>query len=116
MSNGDGLVRLGRIVKSERGRKFGTAQAAIREAQMNAATLKRVESGMPVRADRLAAIEKALGWPAGRAQRIIDGLEVEAAPQTFREYVLAAPLPESFRADVIRLVDAYEGGQEVSSA
>lgn len=115
MSNEDGLTRLGRLVTAERGRKFGTVQNAIREAVMNAATWKRVEDGLPVRGDRLAAVEEALGWPAGRAQRIIDGLETEAPPVSFREYVMATPLPESFRGDVLRLLDAYESERGVKA-
>lgn len=116
MTEETGLQRLGRIVTAERGRKYGTVQKAIRAAEMNAATWKRVEDGYPVRGDRLAAVEEALDWPAGKAQRIIDGIEPTGSrEQTFRDYVRRSALPESFKADVLRLVDAYESELGVSA-
>jgi hypothetical protein len=113
MTTQTGLERLGRLVTAERGRKFRTVQNARIAAGVNTATWKRVEDGQSVKPFTLAAIEDALGCPVGRAQRIIDGLEAEGAPQTFREYLMAVPLPESFRADVLRLLDAYESEQGV---
>lgn len=116
MTTETGLQRLGRIVTAERGRKFRTVQNARVAAGVNTATWNRVENGLSVKGYSLAAIEEALGWAPGRAQRIIEGTEPESAPQTFREYLMAAPLPESFRADVLRLLDAYEGEQERRAA
>lgn len=61
MSNDDRL-RVGRLIQSQRERKYGTKKAAYQAAQVNAATWDKAESGGPVRDDLYRQIIRTL-WP-----------------------------------------------------
>lgn len=75
MTDKQDLKRLGNYIAAARRAHYGTVQAAIKAAGVNAATWGRAERGEPVRPDRMTAIEKALGWDAGDADRIAAGGE-----------------------------------------
>lgn len=106
-----GRERLARMVIAERGRKYRTVDAARIAAGVNTATWKRVEDAEPVKSFSMAAIEEALGWPVGYAQRVIDGLDTELpdAELTFVEFVMTTDrLTEPERRRVLSLVDSYQ--------
>lgn len=67
---------LGKLVEKARRRRFGSVQKALRASDVSRATWLRIEAGQSVREDRLAAAEKALGWPPGTAfQLLADGVQ-----------------------------------------
>ena len=57
--------RLGRQIAAKRLDMYGSKSAAYRAADVNSGTWDRIEEGLPVRGDRLAAAVKLL-WPASR--------------------------------------------------
>jgi hypothetical protein len=69
------LQRLGRYIAAARRGQFATVVAAIKEAGVNTETWNRAERGDPIRDDRMTAIERALGWDIGDAERIAKGGE-----------------------------------------
>lgn len=72
---------LGALVEHERQRQFGTQSAAYRQARLNAATWKRIETGQSVRGDRLSAAVKLL-WPAtGGDWRRVSAAAPDHAPE-----------------------------------
>lgn len=106
-----------RVIEARRA-TFGTVEAAIRAAEINRATWERVESGQRVRDDKLGAIEKALGWNAGDAWRIMAGKEptvdLPASPQvsghlTLRQQIEEDPtLSRGIRRAMLALLDSQE--------
>ncbi|MGZ4519140.1 MAG: hypothetical protein ACXVXP_08400 [Mycobacteriaceae bacterium] len=57
--------RLGQRIAGKRLDMFGSKSAAYRAAVLNSGTWDRIEEGLPVRGDRLAAAVKLL-WPESR--------------------------------------------------
>lgn len=60
-------------------RKGWGKEEAARTAKMSSITWSRVENALPVRDDRLGAIEHALGWEPDTASKIMAGLDPAAA-------------------------------------
>lgn len=81
MNANQDLERLGKFIAAARRAHFGTVQAAVKAAGVNTATWTKAEHGNNVRPDRMTAIERALGWDLGDADRIAAGGE----PFTGRE-------------------------------
>ncbi len=76
----EGLQLLAEAVRAERLQKGWGKEHAARQASMSSITWSRVENGLPIRADRLGAVEHALGWAPGTARRVMAGLPLELAP------------------------------------
>lgn len=96
----EGRQRLGKAVKVDRMRKFRTVDAARIAARVSRGAWENVEQGKSVKDFTLGAIEDALGWPAGRAQQIIDGepvTDIEAA-------IHAADLSPRARDAILQIV------------
>lgn len=73
MDADEGRARLGVEIQRERRARFGTVEKARIAANVNRATWDNAEQGKRLREDRLAAIERALGWQPGTAWKIMAG-------------------------------------------
>ena len=115
MSSDDGRRRLGLQVRAERMKRYRTVDKARIEADISRGAWEHVESGKPVKEFTLGAVEQALGWDAGRAQRIIDGADlgdVEAA-------ILASDMAPETKEAALRIMardrEAQDPGAGVRS-
>ncbi len=79
VNESEGRLLLGAAIAADRGRIYRTVDAARIAAKVARGTWEKAEKGQPVKDFSLAAIEEALGWPAGRAQSIIAGRRLEPA-------------------------------------
>lgn len=105
----EGRRRLAVLVAADRGRIYRTVDRARIAAKVSRGTWDSVEAARPVKDFSLSAIEEALGWPAGRAQRILRGDEStgELPPESdLRRHVLSAELPEPVRRAMLALLDS----------
>lgn len=75
MSDKRDLKRLGDYIAAARRAHYGTVQSAVKAAGVNTATWTKAERGESIRDDRMTAIERALGWDLGDADRIAQGGE-----------------------------------------
>ncbi|MGW0032094.1 hypothetical protein ACWDXD_19990 [Streptomyces sp. NPDC003314] len=77
-------ARLGRLVHARRMELDLSLRAAAESADIAVNTLRRVESGLPVRAVNYAKIDRALSWASGSSMAVLGGahhpIEVEATP------------------------------------
>lgn len=65
--------QLGKMVKADRMRLYRTVDKARIAAKISRGAWDHVEQGKPAKDFTLGAIEEALGWPAGRAQAVLEG-------------------------------------------
>lgn len=82
MNENEGRRRLAAAVKADRMRLHRTVDAARMKVGISRGAWENVEAGRSVKEFTLGAIEEALEWPAGKAQRILDGVgesELETA-------------------------------------
>lgn len=100
MNESEGRKRLGAKVRAERMRMYRTVDAARIAARISRGAWDHVEQGDPVRDFTLGAIEEALGWPAGRAQQIIDG----AGSDDIELAVEASSLGEATKAAIRQIL------------
>lgn len=82
MNEGRNWPALGLAVTNARKAKFGTVDKARTAAEVSRGAWDRVEQGKSVKDFTLTAIEKALGWPPGRAVAILEGASDLTAPDT----------------------------------
>lgn len=92
---------IGERVAAERRAQFATKSAAYRAARLNAATWDRIESGLPVREDRLIAAIRTL-WPpsGGDWRRIGPQLQQYDGPQPERRPYVPPTLGEQLRQSI----------------
>lgn len=118
MSSSDDRDRLGQYVTERRRTKYGSVEAAIRAAEVNRVTWRKVELGEAVRDASLSAIEKSLGWNPGDAWRVMAGkeptAEMQATPEV-RQHVdlrqqIASELADDpfIRNAMLSLLDAHQ--------
>jgi hypothetical protein len=91
--------RLGQQIAAKRLDMFGSKSAAYRAAVLNSGTWDRIEEGLPVRGDRLAAAVKLL-WPSSRGDwRNIPG---EAEPAELEDVLDKYPrITPKMRAEIL---------------
>lgn len=106
-----GWLRLGRRVKSERGRKgYPSVQSFAAATGLSKRTIQTIESGSRTGRPRdatLARIELALGWQPGSAQRIVEGGRPRDAVDPLLARVLAA-WPQLAGDGQVQLAEAAE--------
>jgi hypothetical protein len=92
--------RLGQQIAAKRLDMFGSKSAAYRAAILNSGTWDRIEEGLPVRGDRLAAAVKLL-WPESRGDW--RNIPAEGQESTELEDVLAEfDIPAKARDAILR--------------
>lgn len=104
MSEDEGRKRLAEEVKAARGRKYRTVERARAAVRISRGAWDAVENGKPVKPFTLAAVEDALGWPAGRAQQIIAGQDV-GQDDELRGLIAASGHPEHVKRAMLELLD-----------
>lgn len=68
----EGRQRLSQLIHQELDQRQWSAMELMRRSGSTTPTVSRVLRGLRVRSSTLEQIERALGWPAGDAQRILD--------------------------------------------
>lgn len=112
MNETEGRERLGQIVKAERMRIYRTLDAARIEAQIARGAWQNVEDGKSVKEFTLGAVESALGWPAGKALRIIAGVDEPArrpnASELHQQISNDRDLPNHIRKAMLALLESVD--------
>ena len=110
-------AELGKQVRRDRRRLYGTVAAAVddapKDAKVSRGTWEKAESGTKIRDYSWAAIEKRLGWPGGYADDFLTGLSAErrAAHADLRE----ALRREREAVDVARAATASDALSDASN-
>lgn len=107
MTDQDARDRLARAVRADRLRAYGTVEKARAVAGVSRGSWDAVEAGKPVREFTLAAVERALQWPAGHAEAILTGEEEAGVePSDLRRAILASDdLDPDIKAAMLDLLD-----------
>jgi hypothetical protein len=97
--------RLARAVRADRLRVYGTVEKARMAADISRGAWDHVEAGDPVREFTLAAVERALGWPQGRADTILN--ERSEQPD-LRQKITESSLDPETKAAILNMLDQRE--------
>lgn len=108
--------RLGKMVKADRMRLYRTVDKARIKANVSRGAWDNVEKGKPAKDFTLGAIEDALGWPAGRAQSIIDGGDASDLERTIANSILSPKAIEQILEIVRRETKPPTPPKEVKGA
>ncbi|MFB7605252.1 hypothetical protein [Streptomyces gardneri] len=106
-------ARLGRLVQARRDELALPLRAAAESAELAVNTLRRVESGLPVRSVSYAKVDRALSWAPGSSMAILGGA---AGPVTITRspvaegFVLAQLPDDEFKGVVTNAVVAVADG------
>lgn len=104
MATNETLVRLAELVLARRDELSISREAAARLADINRATLRRVEEALPVRATNYAAIAEALGWPRASINAFLaGGPEPRPEEESPQDFIASAPDPV-----IERMLDAVK--------
>lgn len=106
-----GRQRLAEAVTAERKRRYRTVTKAHNAAGISRGAWESVEAGKRVKGPTLTAVEIALDWPIGQAERVIEGSTAsvldeldDADRRLLADLIGDAPLREDEKDRLIRLI------------
>lgn len=109
-----GRVELARRVRAARSRLYGTVEEARHAAKVSRGSWDNVENGGKAQDFTLGKIEKALGWPLGYANSIIEGTASAEPPAvtSLREHVATSTLSPGVKRAILALIESEIGGDD----
>ena len=117
MNEQPGRDALGREVRAARIRKYRTVTKAHQAAGMSRGAWEAVEKGQPVKGFTLAAVEQALDWPQGHADKLLTGEAIgpplsdysAADLERLRGEIGAANVDSALRQELLEVIERRTG-------